>query len=660
MEESVAQIAYDAHIGSQVKPEPIGDWFDAPSNSAAQLALAGAHRIGKETWLLSADIAADSPFSESMRAAAQRSLLSHATDGPLDSGEHRSIFQALRADSAGAPSNHREAASMGPPWPASELIELDNHRRNESWSEVTRAEIPHGRRIHKLVWVYKLKRDGTAKARLCIQGCTLDKGIDFDQTFSKTLRYSSARALFAFAARTGCKVRSVDWVAAYLQGKFMDGEVIYCHLPPGYEKSRDGQVLYARVQKPIYGAPQSGRRLQRQVFPWMTDVMKMRQLDESDGCVFVYDSPDGEIFACGIYVDNLQIVHSAELDDDGNAVDSNSFYAKFMEALRRDWEVVDEGRMVDLLGIECEYLEDGSIKLHQRKYIEKLTAKFFPNGLPKHVQKNSLPFTANIKKHVDDAQALLIDADGKKTVPIKYPELVTPFQERLGSVMYLCNSARPDVVYPTHLLCRCMHCPTPELMVEADHVLAYLARSRDVGITYSPGDHEPSGMSDASWEERHSTSGWVTWWQWAALTWGSRKQDSIALSSCEAEINALSEATKDMVYIRRLVSGLAPSAVSGASTLGTDNMGARDTAYNPVGHERMKHVARRHFFVRDMVESFEITVPFVPTKENAADFFTKALSPKEFYKFRAVIMNETHNYYVKSSMRRDAAALGRV
>lgn len=227
--------------------------------------------------------------------------------------------------------------------------------------------------------------------------------------------------------------------------------------------------------------------------------------------------------------------------------------------------------------------------------------------------------------------------------------------------MYLCNSARPDVVYPTHLLCRCMHCPTAELMIEVDHTIAYLYRSLDVGIIYSPGNQTLKGNSDASWETKNSTSGWVTFWQYAALTWGSRKQDSIALSSCEAEINALSEATKDMVYLRRFVSGLVPSAVQGPSALGTDNMGARDTAYNPIGHERMKHVERRqHYFVRDMVEAFEITVPFVPTKENAADFFTKGLPPKEFYKFRAVIMNEPHNYYVKSSMRSNAAALGRV
>ena len=82
------------------------------------------------------------------------------------------------------------------------------------------------------------------------------------------------------------------------------------------------------------------------------------------------------------------------------------------------------------------------------------------------------------------------------------------------------------------------------------------------------------------------------------------------------------------------------SAVSGPPSLATDNMGARDTAYNPTSHDRMKHVARRHYFVRDMVESFEITVPFVRTCDNWADFFTKPQPPKLFFAMRAVIMNE--------------------
>ena len=72
--------------------------------------------------------------------------------------------------------------------------------------------------------LHVLKRDGTAKARLCVQGCTLESDVDYDQTFSSTLRYSSARALFALAARRGCHVRSIDYVAAYLQGEFVEGE----------------------------------------------------------------------------------------------------------------------------------------------------------------------------------------------------------------------------------------------------------------------------------------------------------------------------------------------------------------------------------------------------------------------------------------------------
>ena len=130
-------------------------------------------------------------------------------------------------------------------------------------------------------------------------------------------------------------------------------------------------------------------------------------------------------------------------------------------------------------------------------------------------------------------------------------------------------------------------------------------------------------------------------WQGAALQWGSRKQKSIALSTCEAEIIALSEGAKDMVYFRKLVGGLgAPEA--GPSSLATDSQRARDVSYNPQHRDRMKHVQRRHFFIRDMVESFEIEVPFVRTADNVADMFTKPMrNANDFHKLRRVIMNES-------------------
>ena len=93
------------------------------------------------------------------------------------------------------------------------------------------------------------------------------------------------------------------------------------------------------------------------------------------------------------------------------------------------------------------------------------------------------------------------------------------------------------------------------------------------------------------------------------------------------------------MYFRKFVRGLEPSAVNSSSDLHCDNKAARDLAYNPEHHNKTKHIARRHFFVRDMVESFELNVPFVGTADNVADFFTKALDAKTFFRFRNILMN---------------------
>ena len=95
-----------------------------------------------------------------------------------------------------------------------------------------------------------------------------------------------------------------------------------------------------------------------------------------------------------------------------------------------------------------------------------------------------------------------------------------------------------------------------------------------------------------------------------------------------------------MIYLRKLLIGIDKSHVKGPSDLYTDNMGARDLSYNPEHHDKTKHVERRHFYIRDMVEKFELNVPFVRTDKNLADFFTKPLAAPQFFALRARIMNE--------------------
>ena len=102
---------------------------------------------------------------------------------------------------------------------------------------------------------------------------------------------------------------------------------------------------------------------------------------------------------------------------------------------------------------------------------------------------------------------------------------------------------------------------------------------------------------------------------------------------------AASEAAKEAVHLDNLCSELDERLSSDPVALAVDNQAARDLSYNPELHQRTKHIDRRHFFVRDMVEAMKITVPYVNTHDNLADFFTKALPAKHFYALRDRIMN---------------------
>ena len=204
--------------------------------------------------------------------------------------------------------------------------------------------------------------------------------------------------------------------------------------------------------------------------------------------------------------------------------------------------------------------------------------------------------------------------------------------------MNIVTHTRPGVAYAVGMLCRAMGSPSPDTMVAARHVLAYLYYSRHIGLRYAC-DHRPlSGKTDSDWAVKHSTSGFVFHYNQAAVSWGSSKQKSVALSSCEAEIMAASEAAKEALYLRNFLIELGV-ATNAPVDLATDNTAARDLSYNPEHHQRVKHIERRHFFVRECVENMQLNVPFVRTAENWADMFTKALNVRIFIPLRDAIMN---------------------
>ena len=218
------------------------------------------------------------------------------------------------------------------------------------------------------------------------------------------------------------------------------------------------------------------------------------------------------------------------------------------------------------------------------------------------------------------------------------PALLRQYQGLVGALLYASINTRPDIAFAVGQLSRVSARPTPQIMADAKRVVSYLYHTRDLGLCYQADRRQISGMTDSNWSVRHSTSGWVFQFGCAAVSWGSKKQKTVALSSCEAEIMAASESAKEAMYLKQHMEELELHD-GDPVVLSSDNTAAIALAYNPEHHDRVKHIERRHFFIREAVEDGKITVPYVPTSENLADFFTKCLPVRKFEEMRNKIMN---------------------
>jgi hypothetical protein len=633
----------DVHTSSpSVSAPPI---FDTDTANSAAITTSADRKLPK-TDSGRADDPASRSYSQGpssrLRSAHKAYLVFNKGAANIKDAHHpgAQTFRALLAGATGDPSNHNEAMRMNEAgWRPAELAEIQNHLANKSWTEIDASEVPKDRRLVRMTWAYKTKRSGKLKARLCIQGCSQVPGIDYDQTFCATLRAGTLRVLCAASANWGLSMRRWDFVAAYLQGNLEEGEVIYCSLPPGYTTianskgeqvpnlGKDGKPRVYRVEKPIYGAAQSGRRWQRTLFPWLLDY-GFHQHDD-DTCVFsIYDTvdtpsgPREEKLIIGCYVDDLFCAYSHD--------DEYSLYHKFTSELAEAWDVEDEGDVHDLLNVEIQR-EGNVVSLKQTGYIERLFSEFLPNGIPKCFQSVKTPCD-------DKLEAMVVAAVGEVDMDTVDPKLKERFQSIVGALNYCVSNTRPDVAYAVGQLCRVLARPTPELLTCAERVLCYLYRTRQIGLCYVADQKPLAGMSDSNWATKHSTSGWVFRFCSAAVSWGSKKQKSVALSSCEAEIVASSEAAKEGVYLKRLLEDLKMHPGDAVAVSG-DNQAAIALAYNPENHDKVKHVERRHFFIREKVEEGLLSVPYVRTVDNIADFFTKSLPKETFFSMRDQIMN---------------------
>lgn len=196
----------------------------------------------------------------------------------------------------------------------------------------------------------------------------------------------------------------------------------------------------------------------------------------------------------------------------------------------------------------------------------------------------------------------------------------TEFKQLVGSLRYVCNS-RPDICYAVGLVSRFMECPKQSHMMVAKKILRYLRGTTDFGILFptysSSSEGELIGFSDSDWcgdrVDRRSTMGYVFKFLDGPISWSSKKQSVVALSSCEAEYIAACSAACQALWLRSLLEEMHLWS-GGVMQLLVDNQSAINLAKNPISHGRSKHIETKYHFLRDQVTKGKLELIFVKSE----------------------------------------------
>ena len=505
-------------------------------------------------------------------------------------------------------------------WLSATRSELSAHRKNGTWSVV--SSLPRGRSAIPSRFVFKVKRgpDGGIlkyKCRLVAKGFRQRPLLDYQATFSPTLRTSTFRMLCALACQLSLSFHQMDVSTAFLVPPLK--EEIYLRLPeqdlvdqnlPEYQSSP-----LVRLNKTLYGLVQSPREF----YLHLSKILVGMGLTQSaqDPCLWLCVRKGRLVCAIAFYVDDICVVCVEEEIQD------------FKSALQRNFEMTDGGQISWFLGVQVRRdVVAGTFALDQSAAISRLLVQ------------HSMSECAAVSTPMD--ARLPVD-----TSPVGQEERIfmlgKPYRALVGSLLYLLFT-RPDLAYAVNQLTRHLADPRRCHWTAALRVLKYLRGTVDLSLCFRREEETPLtlvGYADASWGEcvasRRSTTGYVFLLCGAAISWKTKLQTSVALSTCEAELMALSDAGREAIWLRRMSGELVQHFSSEPVPIHEDNQAARLLVQDQRFSERTKHVALRHFFVREEVGNGTITVPYCPTNLMVADIFTKALQRVAFERFRTML-----------------------
>ncbi|WVZ90271.1 LOW QUALITY PROTEIN: hypothetical protein U9M48_036585 [Paspalum notatum var. saurae] len=457
--------------------------------------------------------------------------------------------------------------------------ELENFERNHDLVKPPPNCRPIGTK-----WVFKNKQgeDGMVvrnKARLVAQGFCQKEGIDYEETFALVARLETIRILLAFAASKGFKLQQMDVKSAFLNG-FIEEEV-YVRQPPGFESARFPNRVY-KLRKALYGLKQAPRVWYARLKSFL---LKSRFVMGSVDKTLFLLSRGGDTLIVQIYVDDI--------------IFGGSFHALVSSSSSSGYR--SSKALKEPLSIKPKYTRD--------------ILKKFDIG-------DSKPMTTPMSTNT----ALDADEDGEA---VDQKEL----RGMIGSLLYL-TVTRPDIQFAVCLCARYQASPRTSHRQAVKRIFRYLKFTPEFGLWYFSGSSlSLKGFSDADHAgcriDRKSTSGTCQLLGISLVSWSSRKQASVFLSTTEAEYIVAASSCSQLLWMKATLSDFGLKI-----PLLVDSTSAISVAKNPVLHSRTKHIDVRFHFLRDHYEKGDIDLIHVVSANQLADIFTKPLEFDAFTRLR--------------------------
>ena len=494
-----------------------------------------------------------------------------------------------------------EEALLDPDWVLAMQEELNNFKRNEVWTLVPRPK----QNVVGTKWVFRNKQDEHGvvtrnKARLVAKGYAQVAGLDFEETFAPVARLESIRILLAYAAHHSFRLFQMDVKSAFLNGPIK--EEVYVEQPPGFEDERYPDHV-CKLSKALYGLKQAPRAWYECLRDFL--IANAFKVGKADPTLFT-KTCDGDLFVCQIYVDDIIFGSTNQKSCE-----------EFSRVMTQKFEMSMMGELNYFLGFQVKQLKDGTF-ISQTKYTQDLLKRF---GM-KDAKPAKTPMGTD--GHTD------LNKGGKSVDQKAYRSMI-------GSLLYLCAS-RPDIMLSVCMCARFQSDPKECHLVAVKRILRYLVATPCFGLWYPKGStFDLVGYSDSDYAgckvDRKSTSGTCQFLGRSLVSWNSKKQTSVALSTAEAEYVAAGQCCAQLLWMRQTLRDFGYN-LSKVPLL-CDNESAIRMAENPVEHSRTKHIDIRHHFLRDHQQKGDIEVFHVSTENQLADIFTKPLDEKTFCRLRS-------------------------